>query len=271
MASTIKSAARFRVFNRPRNPDRQDPNHRLNGTRHSNFLRLAYDLIPGVIYGYDQTLHPPQLIGSRRKDILRELDKKKSGMLNTIYDLQLEDGSRQLAIPRDIKLHVAYSFPVAMNWLRYDPKLGASMQMRLQYTNVGLAPGTKRGGQFNVIAGWLWVHVKGDTIPFSIPVDAKNLEVGERICWHELDIPDTIRLIKRNPKEKETVLCNMQAKYSIIKEMKAEKNAEKVAKWKAAREEKERIMLEKEEKMNAEKRERFRKSQEQFKDMLFQE
>lgn len=225
MFSSVRLAPRFRVFARPSNPHRRDADHRLSGTRHSNFLRLAHELLPGTIYGYDANKYPSQLICSRRKDVETMLRDTNEGFSASVFNLKLEDGSRQLAIPRDLAVHPVHGYPISLNWLRYDPDVGVNIPVPIKFEDYAVSPGIKRGGVFRVGISFVWVHVKGDQVPLHIPVSLKDLDVGEHLCWHHLDIPENVRLTKRNKLEKNVVLCSIKGKYSLIKAIKDAKEA----------------------------------------------
>ena len=227
METTIQTAARLRVFARPKNPF-ATPQSKITGTAASNYIRIFQNLIPGVLYGGKGLENIP--LCTRRKDLIALMKNRASSFENSLFSLMFENGEYQLAVPRDLQLHLTNDYPLTCNFLRYDPKRGVNIPISLNYINQNLCVGIKRGGNFNQLKRFVWVHVRGDVIPHSIPIDIQNLAVGDKILWSDLKLPDTIKLMKSNNQPQDLLLCNVKLKYSVMKQLKAEKRLLKESK-----------------------------------------
>jgi len=225
-ATSRLTAQRLRVFARPARLGKE----KVQGTRASEFLREELGLVPGVLYGGNPKITPPVLLATRQRDIRRELDTRQGSFENTLYNLELEDGTNQLALPRQLQHYVKnIDKYIALNYVRYDPEKGASVKMPFYFDDIEQSLGVKRGGWFNRCLASVWVHVKGDIMPASIRVSVKDLDVGQALRWDDLELPDTIKLVKRNPREKMVTICTMNGKVSLLRAARLEAAAREKA------------------------------------------
>jgi large subunit ribosomal protein L25 len=241
--STVSSALRLRAFERPARvlPKQVLAEHALSGrtpralavdgTKACRFIREELGLVPGVIFGGDPNKSSPRLIAVREKDLKREQASRSGSLENTLYRLELEDGSDVLAFPRQLTKHVVRNKLIHCAFLRYDPAVGVKLKMPFYFDHEELSPGVKRGGWFNRHISDVWVHIKGDQIPPSITVSLANMDVGDSVTWSDLEkagkIPPNVTLIKRNPRETRCTIATILGKLSLIKAVKAERQMRK--------------------------------------------
>jgi large subunit ribosomal protein L25 len=241
--STVANALRLRAFERPVRslPKRVAEQHALSGeaprafavdgTKACKFIRERFGLVPGVIFGGDPAKSEPRLIAVRERDLKREQMSRRGSLENTLYRLELEDGSSVLAFPRQLTKHVVRDKLIHCAFLKYDPAVGAKLKMPFYFDHEELSPGVKRGGWFNRHISDVWVHIKGEVIPPSITVSLASLDVGDSVTWADLQkagmVPPSMTLIKRNPRETCTTIATILGKLSLIKAVKAERLSRK--------------------------------------------
>ncbi len=241
--STVANALRLRAFERPVRslPKRVLEQHALSGktprefavdgTKACTFIREQFGLVPGVIFGGDPTKSEPRLIAVRERDLKREQMSRRGSLENTLYRLELEDGSSVLAFPRQLTKHVVRDKLIHCAFLKYDPAVGAKLKMPFYFDHEELSPGVKRGGWFNRHISNVWVHIKGEVIQPSITVSLASMDVGDSVTWADLQkagaIPPNMTLIKRNPRETCTTIATILGKLSLVKAVKAERASRK--------------------------------------------
>ena len=170
------------------------------------------------------------LISTNQRDIEKELRDRGASFQNTLYKLKLVDlppteftetissnkdseneegndsnkheattsegqnAEEYLVIPRDLQVHALKSHPVHVNFLKYDPTVGVKLDVPVYFADEDKCPGILRGGYLNKDYFMVKCLVKGMEIPASLKVSLEGTNVGDRVLWDELEIPDNVRV-----------------------------------------------------------------------------
>mmetsp|Transcript_13910 Transcript_13910/g.22713 ORF Transcript_13910/g.22713 Transcript_13910/m.22713 type:complete len:261 (+) Transcript_13910:163-945(+) len=212
---------------------------RTSGGTISKQIRRA-GCVPGVLYGGGSKANDHLLMVEERL-IRQEMKSRGKCFENTLYQLQFpENGSKHLAVPRQTQIQVVTHAPIAVNFLRYCPVKGAKLPIPFEFVDVDTSPGVKRGGDVNYILWEAYCHVKGETIPETIEVSLKNADVGDRIKWSDLDIPENVRLLPiPSQKGLDPVILSIMGKSSLRKAANDERKLRKELEAQKAQEEQE--------------------------------
>jgi len=183
-------------------------------------------LIPGILYGGRATEKLVCICDDELSKIRRD---RQASLENTLYNYSLEDGESGILFPKQLSMDLLTQRSINVNFFRYDPVKGARMFIPFYFADQEKCPGIKRGGLLNKIYYRVTCHVTGIDIPPSIRVSLSNIDVGGRVRWSDLDIPDTIRLVGFTSGVDITV-CTLIGKKSLINAAEGEAEASTAAK-----------------------------------------
>mmetsp|Transcript_9697 Transcript_9697/g.11051 ORF Transcript_9697/g.11051 Transcript_9697/m.11051 type:complete len:216 (+) Transcript_9697:139-786(+) len=190
-----------------------------DGSRASRRFRNAGD-IPGVLYGKPFERHV--LLTTPRSSIEKEIRERQGSFENTLYNLSFEDAadeklSNLLVVPRTLQQHRYKNHPISCNFLAYDPEKGMKIRIPLFWLDEEKSNGLKRGGVLNRVFWDIKCHVTGLNIPPSLGVSLAGRNIGSRIRWSDIKVPDGVSLIKPpNNVEDNPVIATIKGKRSLM-------------------------------------------------------
>lgn len=179
-----------------------EPKHRpfsvqLRDAEGSNACRnlRKEGLVPGVLYGSDwpdTTANAPKLsIQMCAKAIKKDLRLLSMSLGNTLYELDVDGQSKQLAIVKQLQICPVTDEPLCLNFLRYKP--GTKIRLPVVYINDDASVDIKRGAYVVHINRFVkCVCNLPDSIPRVITVDLTGLNIGDLVRLSDVKLPDGI-------------------------------------------------------------------------------
>lgn len=165
------------------------------GSREAQAARRK-QLIPGIVYGYDEAGNDTtELIYVREADLRREVNKRKECFYNTLFDIVL-DGKRTRVLPRDFQIHPFRPRAIAINWLRYRVGAypGVKLEIPLKSFNEERCPCLREGGWMLELIHKMPVYASGEAIPDYLMMDTRGLKSGDKIMASDIAMNDGIML-----------------------------------------------------------------------------
>ncbi|MCR9071523.1 MAG: 50S ribosomal protein L25/general stress protein Ctc [Alphaproteobacteria bacterium] len=140
--------------------------------------------VPAVIYGDKKDPLPIQIEK-------RELDKllNKPGFFSHLIDLKVGKDSHRV-LPRDLQQHPVTDFAWHVDFLRVSATSALTVDVPVEFTNEGAAPGLKRGGVLNVVRHTVEMNCRADNIPEKLVIDLTGLEIGDSIHISAIALPE---------------------------------------------------------------------------------
>jgi large subunit ribosomal protein L25 len=164
------------------------------GSKAGRWLR-ANGLVPGVLYGSnwpETTANAPKIsIQMSAQDIKKNLRLLSMSIGNTLFELDIEGESKQLAVIKQLQMCPLTDEPLCVNFLRYKP--GTKVQIPVVYINDDASVDIKRGAYVVHINRFVkCVTTLPDHIPRVITADLTGLSVGDLIRLSDVKLPDGI-------------------------------------------------------------------------------
>lgn len=184
-------------------------------------LMRQQGFIPGSMYGGGGSMQgKDRMLMIPERDVLTELRARGQSIENTLYKLRFneDEDDEHVVLVRQLQMHAFRNQAISCNFVRYDPAVGARIEVPVFFSELDSCVGIKRGGMLNQIRWRLKLHVKGDVIPSAIPVACGQLDVGQKVYWRDLGIPEDgrIRLITQpNQGMDDVMICNIRGKKSL--------------------------------------------------------
>mmetsp|Transcript_21615 Transcript_21615/g.36374 ORF Transcript_21615/g.36374 Transcript_21615/m.36374 type:complete len:233 (+) Transcript_21615:105-803(+) len=161
------------------------------GSNASRRLR-ADGLVPGVLYGSDwpkTTANAPKLsIQMSAKEIKKHLRLLSMSLGNTLFELDVDGQSKQLAVVKQLQICPVTDEPLCLNFLRYKP--GTKIRIPVVYINDDASVDIKRGAYVVHVNRFVkCVSTSPDSIPRVITVDLTGLSIGDLVRLSDVQLP----------------------------------------------------------------------------------
>ena len=138
------------------------------GSAASRRLRAA-GRVPCAVYGVGSDGRRDRVLGSVcARDLWRELRARRETVENTVYEVSVDGGAPELALPRQVQLRAASDDVLSVNFLRFAP--GARVTVPLRFVGASSNPLLKRGGYLHRVAHGLRCVCGGADIPSHVDV-----------------------------------------------------------------------------------------------------
>mmetsp|Transcript_9906 Transcript_9906/g.19446 ORF Transcript_9906/g.19446 Transcript_9906/m.19446 type:complete len:229 (-) Transcript_9906:2105-2791(-) len=161
-------------------------------------------------------------------EVEKELGRRGLSLESTLYKLEHEDGSTELVLPRGVKIGNVTRQIASLNFARYDPEVGSEVLMPIDFTDEEICPGIKRGGFLNEVTRSLRMKISGEEIPHALEASLRNLDVGQRLWYKDLEVPNCVQLAQKIPRNQQDIMiCNIIGKRSLMRAVAQEQKAKK--------------------------------------------
>lgn len=142
-------------------------------------------LVPCVVYGDNKD---PQTISIEPRHIVRELEH--GHFYNTVYELDVDGGKKEKALPRDTQFHPVTDLPLHVDFLRVSGSTKINVMIPVTIVNEEESPGIKEGGILSVVRYEVELYCPADNIPDELICDLTGKEVGDTIHISDIDLPE---------------------------------------------------------------------------------
>jgi len=144
-------------------------------------------LVPAVVYGENKE---PTMISLDPRVIMKGL--VQGHFYNTVYTINVEGGSKEQALARDVQFHPVSDEPLHVDFLRVGKNTRISVAVPIIFLNDDMAPGIKEGGNLSVVRHEVDVTCRADNIPEQIEIDLTGLEIGDSVRISDVTLPDGV-------------------------------------------------------------------------------
>lgn len=143
--------------------------------------------IPCIIYGDKKD---PIAININSSAALKLYNTGR--MLTTLLDLELSNGDKLKAIPKDIQLDPVKDNIIHIDLLRLSGDSRVAVEIQVNFVGESVSPGIKKGGVLNVTRYSVELDCPALSIPEKIDVDISNLEIGGSVKLSDVTLPDDV-------------------------------------------------------------------------------
>ncbi len=144
-------------------------------------------MVPCVVYGDRKD---PQMISIEPRHLMREL--MGGHFYNTVYELQVEGGAKERALPRDMQLHPVTDLPLHVDFLRVSKTTKINVNVPVVFVNEEESPGLEAGGTLSVVRYEIELYCAADDIPEQIECDLTGREMGDTVHISDLKLPEGV-------------------------------------------------------------------------------
>ena len=113
-------------------------------------------------------------------------------MLTTLLDVELSNGEKLKAIPKDIQLHPVKDNIIHVDLLRLSGDSRVRVEIQVNFVGESASPGIKKGGVLNVTRYTVELDCPALSIPETIDVDISNLEIGGSVKLSDVTLPNDV-------------------------------------------------------------------------------
>jgi large subunit ribosomal protein L25 len=160
---------------------------RPNGSRSARRMR-SDNVIPGVVYGLGTD---PLAVSVQGADLRKALTTDAG--LNALLELDV-DGSRELAVVKEIQRHPVRREVIHIDFLRVDPD--ARIEVEVPIHTVGDAELVHQEDGIAVLRlNSVLVSVKPTDIPDGVVVDISEMTMDTTITVQDLDLPAEVDVV----------------------------------------------------------------------------
>lgn len=139
--------------------------------------------VPAVIYGDKKE---PVMIAIAYNEVQKILNR--GGFFTHISNIDV-DGTKHMAIARDIQFHPVSDKPEHIDFLRVSAKTKLTVSVPVTFLNEEKCIGLKAGGTLNVIRHTVDLLCSATSIPEHIEVDIAALEIGDSLHLSDIKLP----------------------------------------------------------------------------------
>lgn len=144
-------------------------------------------LVPGVIYGDNRD---PMTISVDPRHIMKQLEQ---GLLyNTIYKIEVEGGSPEKALPRDVQFHPVTDAPLHIDFMRLRKGSKINVNIPVTFINEDQSPGMDEGGILSIVREEVELLCPVDAIPHEVVCDLTGVAMGDAIRISGVTLPDDV-------------------------------------------------------------------------------
>ncbi|HEX3864089.1 MAG TPA: 50S ribosomal protein L25/general stress protein Ctc [Stellaceae bacterium] len=165
--------------------------------------------IPAIVYGDHKE---PVLISLEPRELARQL--AKPGFFATLVDVNV-DGTTHRTLPRDVQVHPVSDAPIHVDFMRVGAGAQVTVAVPVLFINHERSGGLRRGGILNVVRHAIEVVCPVDSIPDHLTVDLSNLDIGESIHIHSVNIPEGVRPVIQ---ERDFTIASIAASSAVREE-----------------------------------------------------
>ena len=140
--------------------------------------------IPCIIYGDKKD---PIAININSSAALKLYNTGR--MLTTLLDLELSNGDKLKAIPKDIQIDPVKDNIIHIDLLRLSGDSRVAVEIQVNFVGESNSPGIKKGGVLNVTRYSVELDCPALSIPEKIDVDISNLEIGGSVKLSDVTLP----------------------------------------------------------------------------------
>ncbi|KAH9254736.1 hypothetical protein BASA81_007287 [Batrachochytrium salamandrivorans] len=165
------------------------------GSHKCDKIRRHQRAVPGLIYGAPLIKHTDKILVQTNFGLLTSLRNERGrGFESTLVDLTVSnefdstlDVQQFRVLPRSVSYHPTdHSRPTSCNFLIYDEKVGATLDIPILVKDKEKSPGLKKGGYLNYNFLSLPVFVKGPLVPHSLEISVDGMQIGDRVQWSDI-------------------------------------------------------------------------------------
>jgi large subunit ribosomal protein L25 len=148
--------------------------------------------IPAVIYGGGEAPMPITLDYKTTHKLIFA-----GRFLTTLFEIDV-DGTKVRAIPRDYQMDPVKDLPVHVDFLRLKEGQKIKVEVPVHVVNQDASPGVKRGGTVNIVLHAIEMLVPAESIPESIEVDLKGVELNHSIHISSIKLPEGCKPVDKD-------------------------------------------------------------------------
>ncbi|MFH0811092.1 MAG: 50S ribosomal protein L25 [Pseudomonadota bacterium] len=155
-------------------------------------------LIPGVIYGANNTSNMVQIDPKQMRVVLRA-----GGAENVPFEISMDDGRQTTVMLKEIQIDPVTRVPLHVDL--WELTKGKKIEVEVAIHVTGIALGSEKGGILQQVMRALPVECLPEDIPEAIEVDVRGLDIGHSLHVRDLQLPGTLKA-KADP-EQTVVTC----------------------------------------------------------------
>lgn len=144
--------------------------------------------VPAVIYGNKLD---PILISLDPVELMIQI--RGPGFFSRVYELDA-GGNKNRVLPRDLQLDPVTDQPLHVDFMRFSSKTRLKVEVAVVFKNEEECSGLRLGGVLNVVRHAIELLCSPDSIPESLVVDLKGLEVGDSVHISAIELPEDVEL-----------------------------------------------------------------------------
>lgn len=149
--------------------------------------------IPAIVYGHSEQ---PVKISLPIKEVT--LAYQKGAFFSKIVDIDV-NGKKIHALPRDVQTHPVTDVIEHADFQQVDDNSTIHVMVPVKVTGIEKSAGIKRGGVLNLVRHEIEFICLAASIPASIEIDVKDLNIGGSIHINDITLPAGVTpMIKRN-------------------------------------------------------------------------
>lgn len=160
-------------------------------------------LVPGVVYGDNKD---PQMIAVDPRAIMKQLEM---GLLHhTVYDIQVEGGTNEKALPRDVQFHPVTDAPLHIDFMRLRKGSKINVMIAVHFINHDKCQGLVEGGVLNITRDEVELLCPVDDLPDQVICDLAGREIGDTIRISMVTLPEGVEPVIQ---DRDFVVANIAA------------------------------------------------------------
>lgn len=183
-------------------------------------------MVPGVVYGANKD---PQIIAVDPRTINKQLEL--GALYNTIYDIAVEGGQNEKALPRDVQFHPVSDAPIHIDFMRLKKGSKINVMIPVTFINEDACEGISQGGVFSITREEVELLCPVDDIPSDVVCDLTAFNIGDTIRISNVALPDGVEPVIN---DRDFVVANISAPKTVSAE--SEDDAEDTGEEDAAEE-----------------------------------
>ncbi len=144
-------------------------------------------MIPSVVYGENKApisiAVPPRAVQKGLEDGI---------FFNSVYTIEIEGGSSERVLPRDVQFHPVSDAALHVDFLRVGRRTRVNVAVPVNFINEDASEGLSMGGTLAVIRHEVELSCRADEIPSELTVDLSGLAIGDAIRMSSIELADGI-------------------------------------------------------------------------------
>lgn len=144
--------------------------------------------LPAVVYGAKKDV---ATITVDFVDIQKLLNT--GAFLSTTYDIEIDGGTKEMVLPRDVQFHPVTDWPMHIDFLRLAQDATIAIMVPVHFLNEEECPGLKGGGIINAVRHEIELDCPANNLPESIEIDLTGLELGDSIHLSDITLPKGVK------------------------------------------------------------------------------